>query len=69
LAQALSLSRPGSNVTGLSSQATDTAGKRLALLREIVPTLRRLAIIGNVKNRFTMLELGEVQAAGRRDRP
>ena len=60
-----SLARPGGNVTGLSSQATDTAGKRLALLREVVPSLRRLAIIGNVGNRFTVLELSEVQAAAR----
>jgi putative tryptophan/tyrosine transport system substrate-binding protein len=58
-----SLARPGGNVTGLSSQASDTAGKRLELLREIVPSLRRLAIIGNVGNPLTVLEVGEVQAA------
>jgi putative tryptophan/tyrosine transport system substrate-binding protein len=40
-----SLSRPGGNVTGLSVQSTDLAGKRLELLRAIVPTLRRLAIV------------------------
>jgi hypothetical protein len=44
----------------LSSQATDTSGKRLELLREVVPSLRRLAIIGNVGNRFTVLKLGDV---------
>src|SRR5207237_6380768 len=38
-----SLARPGGNVTGLSMQSTDVAGKRLALLREVVPGLRRLA--------------------------
>ena len=43
-----SLAQPGGNVTGLSSQATDLAGKRLELLREVVPGLRRLAIIANV---------------------
>jgi putative ABC transport system substrate-binding protein len=43
-----SLARPGGNVTGLSGQATDTAAKRLELLREVVPNLRRLAIMGNV---------------------
>ena len=60
-----SLARPGGNVTGLSSQTSDTAGKRLQLLREIVPGLRRLAIIGNVGNPLTVLEIGEVQAAAR----
>src|SRR5262249_9608036 len=39
-----SLARPGGNVTGLSIQQTDTASKRLELLREIVPGLRPLAI-------------------------
>jgi putative ABC transport system substrate-binding protein len=58
-----SLARPGGNVTGLSSQATDTAGKRLELLREVVPGIRRLAILGNTGNPFTVLEIGEVQAA------
>src|SRR5262249_58161120 len=43
-----SLAPPGGNVTGLSLALPDTAGKRLELLREIVPGLRRLAIIGNV---------------------
>src|SRR5258707_5698476 len=43
-----SLSRPGGNVTGLAVQATDLAGKRLALLREVVPGLRRLAIMANI---------------------
>jgi putative tryptophan/tyrosine transport system substrate-binding protein len=42
-----SLARPGGNVTGLSSQAPDLAGKRLELLREVVPGLRRLAIMVN----------------------
>jgi putative ABC transport system substrate-binding protein len=40
-----SLARPGGNVTGLSSLVTDLAGKRLELLREVVPGLRRLAIL------------------------
>jgi putative tryptophan/tyrosine transport system substrate-binding protein len=40
-----SLARPGGNVTGLSSQLAETAGKRLELLREVVPGLRRLAIM------------------------
>ena len=60
-----SLARPGGNVTGLSSQGTDTAGKRVELLREIVPALRRLAIMANVGNAFTVLEMDEVQEIGR----
>jgi putative ABC transport system substrate-binding protein len=58
-----SLARPGGNVTGLSSQTPDTAGKRLELLREVVPGLRRLAILANVDNSYVALEMGEVQAA------
>jgi putative tryptophan/tyrosine transport system substrate-binding protein len=58
-----SLARPGGNATGLSSLVADLAGKRLELLREVAPALRRLAIMGNVGNPLTVLELGEVQAA------
>jgi len=60
-----SLARPGGNVTGLSTQTAETAGKRLELLREIVPGLGRLAIMRNVGNPISVLELGEVQAAAR----
>jgi ABC-type uncharacterized transport system substrate-binding protein len=60
-----SLARPGGNVTGLSVLSLDLAGKRLDLLREAIPSFRRLAIMGNVGNPFTMLELGELQAAAR----
>jgi putative ABC transport system substrate-binding protein len=59
------LARPGSNVTGLSLLATDLAGKRIELLHEVVPGLRRLAIMGNVGNPLVVLEIGEVQAAAR----
>ena len=60
-----SLARPGGNVTGLSNQMLDLAGKQLELLREVVPNLRRLAIIGNVDNPVVVIEIGEVQAAAR----
>ena len=60
-----SLARPGGNVTGLSSQQTDLAAKRLELLREAVPGLRRLAIMANVGDPAAVLEMGEVQAAAR----
>jgi putative tryptophan/tyrosine transport system substrate-binding protein len=58
-----SLAQPGGNVTGLSMQGPDVAAKRLELLREVVPGLRRVAIMANVGNPFSALELGEVQAA------
>jgi putative ABC transport system substrate-binding protein len=60
-----SLARPGSNVTGLSAQIADVAGKRLALLREIVPGLRRLAIMFNVDVANAVSEMREVEAAAR----
>jgi ABC-type uncharacterized transport system substrate-binding protein len=58
-----SLPRPGGNVTGLSVQQTDLAGKRLELLRELVPGLRRLAIMANVDAPAAVQEMGEIQAA------
>jgi putative ABC transport system substrate-binding protein len=60
-----SLSRPGGNVTGLSIQGTDLAGKRSELLREIRPDLRRLAILANVGHRESVLEMDQVQATVR----
>jgi len=60
-----SLARPGGNVTGLSMQQTDAAGKRLQLLREVVPSLRHLAILANVSAPGSVLEMGEVEAAAR----
>ena len=58
-----SLARLGSNVTGLSVQNTELAGKHLELLRELIPELRRLAIMANVGNSASVLEMREVQAA------
>jgi ABC-type uncharacterized transport system substrate-binding protein len=60
-----SLARPGGNITGLSGQQADLAAKRLELLREVVPGLRRLAIMANVGNPYTVLEMGEVEVAAR----
>jgi putative ABC transport system substrate-binding protein len=60
-----SLSRPGGNVTGLSIQGTDVAGKRLQMLREIVPALHRLAIMGNVAYPAARKEVAECEAAAR----
>jgi len=61
-----SLARPGGNITGLSFQGTDTAGKRLELLREVLPRLRRLAVMANTDNPAAEVELGEVQATARK---
>ena len=61
-----SLARPGGNVTGLSMQASDLAGKRLEFLREVLPALRRLAIMANVGYQASVVEIGEVQAAARK---
>jgi putative ABC transport system substrate-binding protein len=59
------LARPGGNVTGLSVLFTDLAGKRLELLREILPGLRRLAVLTNIGNPSAMLEVHEVEATVR----
>ena len=58
-----SLARPDGNVTGLSVQGNELAGKRIEILREVVPGLRRLAVMGNVSNPATALEMSEAQAA------
>ena len=59
------LARPGGNLTGLSNQSIDLHGKRIDLLREVVPGLRRLAILGNSDNPSSALEMKEVQSAAR----
>jgi putative ABC transport system substrate-binding protein len=60
-----SLARPGGNVTGLSLQQTDLAGKRLELFREALPNLRRVAILANTATPGAALEMKEAQAAAR----
>jgi putative ABC transport system substrate-binding protein len=61
-----SLPRPGGNVTGLSLQKTDVADKRLELLREVIPGFRGLAVMANVGNPVSVLEMREVEATARR---
>jgi putative ABC transport system substrate-binding protein len=61
-----SLAQPGGNITGLANQMSDTSGKRIEFLREIVPDFRRLAIMAHVGNRASVLEMGEAQAAARK---
>ena len=60
-----SLSHPGGNVTGLSVEQSDIAGKRLQLLREVVPVLRRLAIMYDAGYSAALRENDEAQAAAR----
>jgi putative ABC transport system substrate-binding protein len=57
-----SLSRPGGNVTGMSNQTNESADKRLELLREMVPNLRRLAILANAGYPEAMAEVADVEA-------
>jgi ABC-type uncharacterized transport system substrate-binding protein len=61
-----SLARPGGNVTGLSIQQTDLAAKKLEVLREAVPDVRRLGILANVASPASALEESEVEAAARK---
>jgi ABC-type uncharacterized transport system substrate-binding protein len=60
-----SLARPGGNVTGLSSQTTDLAGKRIELLREVVPGLRRLAFLAQPDNPYVVFDMRQAEAAAR----
>ena len=60
-----SLARPGGNITGMSIQQTDTAGKRIELLREVVPRLARLAVMANSGAPGAMLEMREVVTTAR----
>ena len=60
-----SLARPGGNVTGLSNFAVDLAAKQLEILRDVFPSLSRLAILANPAYSGGMLEVGQIQAAAR----
>jgi putative ABC transport system substrate-binding protein len=61
-----SLARPGGNITGLTNQQPDLAGKRLEILRDIIPGLGQLAVLSNANNRTATLSLDEVQLAARK---
>ena len=56
------VARPGGNVTGISIQQSELIGKRLDLLREVVPHLRRLVIMGNAGYAMPVLEAQEAKA-------
>jgi putative tryptophan/tyrosine transport system substrate-binding protein len=59
------ITHPEANVTGLSLQQTDTAAKRLEIMRELLPDLRRLGILTNPNNRGAVLELTQVETAAK----
>lgn len=60
-----SLAHPGGNITGLSVQQPELAGKRLELLQQVVPALRRLAMLANVRNPLHLVERDEVRTVAR----
>ena len=60
-----SLARPGGNITGLSSETPDTAGKKVGLLRELVPGLSRFAILADVGNPYAALDERKIGEAAR----
>jgi putative tryptophan/tyrosine transport system substrate-binding protein len=60
-----SLARPGGNITGFSNMAAETAGKSVELLRDMLPSLRRIAVLVNPLDPFTRPLLEQVNLAGR----
>ncbi len=60
-----SLARPGGNITGLSNMGAETAGKSVELFRDMLPSLRRVAVLANPVDPFTNSILEQVQLAGR----
>jgi ABC-type uncharacterized transport system substrate-binding protein len=61
-----SLARPDGNVTGMSLMAPDLGGKRVEMLRELLPSLSRVAVLWNVANPYPALVFGETEDAGRK---
>jgi ABC-type uncharacterized transport system substrate-binding protein len=61
----VSLSRPGGNVTGLSSASIEVAGKNLEILREMLPSSGRIAVLANATSPYTKSYLAEIQTAAR----
>ena len=61
-----SLAKPGGNVTGFSAQTIDLVGKRIEILRELLPDLRQLAVIADAGYFASVLEKDEVQSSARK---
>jgi putative ABC transport system substrate-binding protein len=60
-----SLARPGGNVTGMSAGRAELAGKTVELIREVLPSIRRLAVLANEVDPFTTPYLAQLRAAAR----
>jgi putative ABC transport system substrate-binding protein len=60
---AASLARPGGNITGLVDTSPDLSGKRLELLKEVVPRVSRMAVLWNGANPVKALDFKETEAA------
>jgi len=60
-----SLARPGGNITGLSTLGADLSGKRLELLKEVLPRLSRVAVLGNSANAGNGIQLRETETRRR----
>lgn len=60
-----SLSRPGGNITGVTSANPATTGKRLELLKEVIPDLARVALLWNSRNPVSIPEVRETEEAAR----
>jgi putative ABC transport system substrate-binding protein len=58
-----SLARPGGNITGFAFQHPELSGKRLALLKETIPKLSRVAVLWNADNPYKAVDMKEVEAA------
>jgi putative ABC transport system substrate-binding protein len=58
-----SLARPGGNITGIALQQADTVGKRIELIREVIPNLRRLGIMVNASFPDAVREVGQIRPA------
>ena len=61
-----SLAQPGGNVTGFSAQSIDLVGKRIEILRELLPDLRQLAVIFDAGYSASVLEKDELQSSARK---
>jgi putative tryptophan/tyrosine transport system substrate-binding protein len=61
-----SLAHPGGNITGLSNQQPELAAKRLEVLRDLIPSLRQLAVLNNANNITAKLSVDEIVAAARK---
>src|SRR5829696_1085126 len=64
LGVAASLSRPGGNITGLSSVTTDLEAKRVQHLVEMAARMKRMASLGDLRNSAIRMQWGQVQGAG-----